>query len=573
MLAASEVLGPSGPLSRHLDNFQSRAEQQELADAIAVALKGRQHLICEAATGTGKTFAYLIPAMLSGRKVVISTGTKALQDQLIENDFPVLKRALGWTGSVAVLKGRANYLCHHRLALTEARGLASRADAHQLVEVRRWAGATRVGDTAEVASIEESSTIWRQVTSTVDNCLGTQCEFYDDCFVLKARRRALDADLVIINHHLLFADLSLREQGFGELLPRSEAVIVDEAHQIPEIASQFFGSALGTRQLERLAEDALQAYRTDAGDLPEVDERLRKLLHASAAPRAFLPRGEGRLSWAKTATNRQFRETVDVLSKALREAMDGLALLSARSVELGNVHRRAQALNARLDAILSPADEGTIVWLECRPRSFTWHVSPIEVKRLFREQLDGQSAGWVFLSATLRVRGEFGFFTERLGLDEVATHAWDSPFDYQEQTICYIPSGLPEPRDERYTRALLDAVLPVIQRTKGRAFLLFTSYRALHEARKFLETSRADEPFTVLAQGDQPRAELIRVFKTADRAVLLGTSSFWQGVDVRGDALSCVVIDKLPFESPGDPVLQARVAHLQEQGRQASTLR
>ncbi|MEM7251471.1 MAG: ATP-dependent DNA helicase [Pseudomonadota bacterium] len=566
MLAASAVLGADGPFARHLQNFRPRAEQQQMADAIATAVGSELHLVCEAPTGTGKTFAYLVPALLSGRRVVIATGTKALQDQLIESDFPVVQKALGWVGQARVLKGRANYLCLHRLAQTESRGLLSRSDAHQLVEIRRWASTTREGDTAEVSAIEESAPVWRAVTSTVDNCLGAQCAFYDDCYVLRARRRALEADIVVINHHLLFADLALREQGFGELLPQADTIIVDEAHQLPEIATQFFGSALGSRQIERLADDGLSAYHADAGDMPEAETRLRALRAAALAMREQFPRGEGRIAANRLRNRRSFALAVETLGRAIAEAVEVLALLSTRGTELGTCHRRAVDIATRFRNLLDADSTDVVAWIEYRSRSFTWHLSPLDVSGVFREHVDSHNAGWVFVSATLQVRGNFDFFTRRLGIGDAVVEAWESPFDYAQQALCYLPGDLPDPRDDGYVAALIERTRPIIERTDGCAFLLFTSYRALRQAETYLQRHQSD--FTLLCQGDQPRAELLRRFRSSHRALLLGTSSFWQGVDVRGDALRCVVIDKLPFESPGDPVLQARVAHLKSLGRQ-----
>ena len=571
MLTVSEILGPQGPLPEYLEHFYSRCEQQELAEAVFASLNARQHLVCEAETGIGKTFAYLVPALLSGMKVIISTGTKTLQDQLIGSDYPLIRGALGWTGRVAVLKGRGNYLCHHRLALTEAQGLIRRTEIAEWKAVRRWAAVTKTGDTTEVASMAESAALWPQVTSTVDNCLGAQCRFYHECFVLKARKRAIEADLVIINHHLLFADLALRDQGFGELLPKASAIIVDEAHQLPEIATDFFGVSLSTRQLERLAEDALDAYHSHTGDLPEISTRLHRLQECIGTLRGFLPSGEERISAPVLASEQPFCDATAQLREMLRRVVEGLALLAERGPELAQCHRRAEAISERLEVVTAQAEQGFVTWVDLRARGFTWHSSPLEVSELFRMRLNEHQANWIFISATLRVQGRFDFFTERLGISDVPTKGWESAFDYPGQSICYLPTGLPEPHDIRHTESLLRAVLPILQRTAGRAFLLFTSHRALRQAQRYLQSVETEKPFNLLVQGERPRTELIRLFKSRPRALLLGTSSFWQGVDVRGGALSCVVIDKLPFETLSEPVLQARIKHLQKLGQKPFT--
>ena len=571
MLTVSEILGPQGPLPRYLEHYHPRSEQQELAEVIFTSINARQHLVCEAETGIGKTFAYLVPALLSGMKVIVSTGTKTLQDQLVNNDYPLIRRALDWTGRVAILKGRGNYLCHHRLALTEAKGLIHGTEIAQWRAVRLWAAVTKTGDTAEVVSIAESAALWPQVTSTVDNCLGAKCHFYHECFVLKARKRAIEADLVVINHHLLFADLVLRDQGFGELLPQASAIIADEAHQLPEIATEFFGTSLSTRQLERLAEDAMGAYRSHAGDLPEVSTRLHHLRECIGTLRGLLPPGEGRISAPVLAARRPFCDTTEQLRKILREVREGLAFLAERDPDLAQCHRRAEVIGDRFDVVTARAEEGFVTWVDLRARGLTWHSSPLEVSKLFRLRLNEHQANWIFISATLRVQGQFDFFTERLGISDVPTRSWESAFDYPGQSICYLPPGLPEPHDTHYIETLLGAVLPILQRTAGRAFLLFTSHRALRQAWCYLQSVETEAPFNLLVQGEKPRAELIRLFKSKARAVLLGTSSFWQGVDVRGGALSCVVIDKLPFEALSEPILQARITHLQELGQKPFT--
>ena len=579
MMRASDYLGENGVLANLLHRFSPRPEQQEMADEIAEAIKARQHLVCEAATGTGKTFAYLVPGLLSGAKVIVATGTKALQDQLIRDDYPVLREALGGAAQVAVLKGRANYLCHHRLNLVAAHGLPRKADHRALESIQRWATVTTSGDISEVGTVEETHSLWGQVTSTVDNCLGGQCPHYSKCYVLKARKRASEADLIVVNHHVLFADLVLREQGFGELLPHADAIIVDEAHQLPELASEFFGTSLSTHQLRLFTQDTFDAYRAAAGDTPEFAEHLNQLQQIIDSVCSFLPEhlsstlgaDQGRVAVQELAEPEPVQQVLAELGHALHQVKTDLGLLAERSVELAQCCERAEMLQKRLEAIRIPVQHETVTWIEWRAQGLAWHSSPLEVDQLFRERLNAQPAGWIFVSATLRVAEQFSFFTERLGLDDVSTRAWDSPFDYGKQALCYVPEGLPDPRSPAYTDALMEAILPVLKQTKGRAFLLFTSFRALTAAHNYLKACAVKPRFNFLVQGEKPRSELLRLFRCTPRAVLLGTSSFWQGVDVRGDALKCVVIDKLPFDPPNDPVLKARIDYLQAMGREPFT--
>ena len=478
MSRAAEALGPGGAVSQVLPHFHPRSAQQAMAEAVEDAIADSKVLVCEAGTGTGKTFAYLVPAVLSGKRILISTGTKHLQDQLYQRDLPTLRKALGRPVRVALLKGRANYLCWHRLGASAERRLDRRAMGERLV-VHQWAGQTQVGDIAELSRLPESAAVWPSVTSTADNCLGTQCHYYDDCFVLKARRRALEADVVVVNHHLLFADLALREGGFGELLPSVDAVVLDEAHQVPAIATQFFGESVSGPTL------------------------------ASGAERSRAARAKLRGRWH------------------------------------------------------SDDDEG-VLWLETHRRSVTWHWSPLEIGPQLKAHLQSEARAWIFTSATLSVAGTCAHFAERAGLPHYDELCLPSPFDFETQCLGYLPKQLPEPRAADFHERLAEAVLPVINAAGGRTFLLFTSYRGMAAC---LERLRSVLDYPLLVQGDMPRAELLNQFRRLGNAVLFGTSSFWQGVDVQGEALSCVIIDKLPFEPPGDPVLAARMEKMRREGQ------
>ena len=563
MDSPADILAANGPLAARVDGFAPRPEQQAMAEAVADAIADKAVLVAEAGTGTGKTFAYLVPAMLSGRKIIISTGTRNLQDQLFHRDVPVVREALAVPVSVALLKGRANYLCLHRLELAEESTFASRTQARLIRRIRDWALRTRSGDIAECADIDENDPVWPQVTSNRDNCLGQDCPDYEDCHLMQARRAAQAADIVVVNHHLLFADMALREEGVGELLPAADAFVIDEAHQLPETATGFFGEAVSANQLLELARDVREEYikavNEGEGPLPAADA----LEKAARDLRLALGEAGERREWSAFAGREAVEKGIAAVRAALDELQAALAPLAERGKGLDNVHKRSAELDERFARLTGPTPEGHIHWLEVHKRSFTLHLTPMNVAPAFREQMQALEAAWIFTSATLAVGERFDHFTEQLGLEAVRTAKWDSPFDYRHQSVLYVPEGLPQPNDPGYTHALLDAALPVLEASRGRAFLLFTSHRALREAADRLEL---ETDYTLFVQGEAPRGELVSRFRRSERALLLGTSSFWEGVDVRGEALSCVIIDRLPFASPGDPVLRARIDRMREEG-------
>lgn len=559
---AAEALGPSGAVAAAFPHFVHRTAQQEMAEAVEHAIRSKGTLVCEAGTGTGKTFAYLVPALQAGKRVVVSTGTKHLQDQLFDRDLPQVRSALGTPVRVALLKGRNNYLCLHRLETSRERPL-DRTVARQREAVFRWAGRTRIGDIAEVAELPEDAPVWPYVTSTAENCLGGQCDYFEECHVVRGRRRALDADVVVVNHHLFFADLALREEGFGELLPEVDAVIFDEAHLIPQIATQFFGTSISTRQLGMLVDDALGAYGAEAGDTPGFTELCLAVRRASEQVRADFGTGEGRVAWERVRRRRSLAASVENLTRSLNEFAEALGVLRERGTTLASCADRASAAKARLGAILEADDPEKVVWVELYRRSLTWHSSPLEVGPIMRSHMGVGRKAWIFTSATLSVAGSCQHFAERAGLEDYVECSVASPFDYPNQWLGYLPKGLPAPRDESFHQRLSEAILPVLNASRGRAFLLFTSYRGMTAC---YDALRPWLDFPLLVQGEAPRNDLLNRFRKLGNAVLFGTSSFWQGVDVQGDALSCVVIDKLPFEAPGDPLLSARLDLLRQRG-------
>jgi ATP-dependent DNA helicase DinG len=523
-------------------------------------------LIAEAGTGTGKTFAYLIPSILSGKRVIVSTGTKNLQDQLFNKDLPLIRKALSNRHfKASLLKGRANYLCTYRLdqALNSAFG-HSREDAAALAQIQAWAKRTKVGDVSEVADVHDGDPVWFHATSTTDNCLGQNCPDYADCFLTKARKQAQEADIVVVNHHLLCADWSIRNTGFGELLPDAEVVVIDEAHQLADIASNFLGVTLSGKQLNELAEDSLAEFFTDAKDMPQLRTACEDLQAEVKDLRlAFgleLRRGE----WREIAENPKIIGALENVHQQLKRLSEQLERAAERTKGLESCFDRAEVMEDQLHTLINDEDGQWIKWFETYSKSFTLSRTPLDIAKEFSGFMRRHKATWIFTSATLSVANKFEHFTKNLGLQGALSQSWESPFDYPKQALFYHPKGLPQPNDPEFTDKIIEFILPVLVASRGRAFLLFTSHKALQRAAQLLE-GKIDYP--LLVQGSRSKGLLLEQFQTLGHAVLLATASFWEGVDVRGDTLSCVVIDKLPFASPGDPVLKARLHAMEQQGR------
>jgi ATP-dependent DNA helicase DinG len=563
VLTPAELLSDQGPVAQRVRGFRARRQQQAMAEAIHAAIRDSASLICEAGTGTGKTYAYLVPALLAGRKVIISTGTRHLQDQLCQRDLPIIRQALNIPVTIALLKGRANYLCLHRLEQSERdAGFLTERSVSQLADIRRWSQHTGSGDLAELTDIPEDAPVRHAVTSTVENCLGQECGYFKECYVFQARRLASEADLLIVNHHLFLADMALREGGYGELLPAADIVIFDEAHKLPELASEFFSRVLSSRQLLELARDSRAAYHAEAADLPDFLELLGAVEKAVRDLRLAFGVKDQRSAWHQ-ASSEAVLEALQHLLVTGHDLHQMLAEFANRGQQLENCYKRlSDALN-RLEAFTKSSPAESIQWLETRGQGFLLYQTPLDIAPLYRCRIDATGSLCIYTSATLTVNGDFTHFAAQLGLGDVRAEGWDSPFDYRTQALCYLPQAMPDPRDEAYTDRVVEAAIPVLKLTRGRAFMLFTSYRALHRAAE-LFAGKLDYP--ILVQGDAPRTELLENFRRRPHAVLLGTSSFWEGVDVRGQALSCVIIDKLPFAAPDDPVLQARMRKLEEIG-------
>ena len=533
-----------------------------MAEAVAEAISSSGKLVVEAGTGTGKTFAYLLPALQSGRKTIISTGTKALQDQLYHRDLPLIGKAAGRPAKTALLKGRANYLCLHRLD-TVANQVASPALVEDLHEVREWRHRTNSGDRAELIDIAEDSGVWPLVTSTADNCLGSECPVYQKCHVVKARRAAQEADLVVVNHHLLLADLAMKEEGFIEFLPGADAIILDEAHQIPDLAAQFFGISLGSRELERLIEELRGA--TLALKDAEFQRRLETASTAVRVLRAEAPRDEGRHELSGVIEN--MRAPMTALSAALKELLDGVSALRESSADIDKLYEQLFSAVERLSHLASDDTWDGLRWLDVNPRSIRLNLTPLDVASTLSGLFNNGHQAWIFTSATLAVGEDFGHFTERMGLGGATGLTFPSPYALERNGLVWLPPGLPQPSDRNHTDAMLENVLPLLEFTEGGMFCLFTSHRALGAARRWFKSRKKQlRGRPLLVQGDAPRDDLLRRFRDYGNAVLLGTGSFWEGVDVRGSALTIVAIDKLPFASPADPLMMARLEYIRRQG-------
>lgn len=565
MLAPSEYLDSNGPLAQKVVDFAPRKQQMEMADAIAHALECETTFIAEAGTGTGKTFAYLVPALLSGRKVLISTGTKNLQDQLFHKDLPIVRETLGIPVTTALLKGRSNYLCKHRLNLAE-HDIHGETKIHirKLRQIRNWAIKTKTGDTNEIPEISEGDTIWPMVTSTSENCIGADCDDYKDCHIVNARRLAQASDVVVINHYLLLSDMVIRENGFGELLPIADAFIIDEAHQLPDIASNFFGISVSGYQLNELVADISAEYLAEINEdkaILDLCEDIKKtIVEFRSAMGVPLRRG----SWSELASKQDFIDAIKMLNNQIAELYDYLLPLAERTKDMDACFNRTKNIIERLNLLTLVPPSDHIHWFETYKRSFALHLTPFDVGNEFKRQMDTLPGSWIFTSATLTVGNKFDHFLKQLGIiEDVDNQSWESPFNYREQALLYIPDGLPEPQSPNYLSAIVEKAIPVIKLSEGRTFFLFTSYRALNEA---LEILKDEIDFPLLVQGEKPRDALITDFRKMGNAVLLGTYSFWEGIDVKGDALTTVIIDKLPFASPGDPILKARIDAMRDNG-------
>ena len=571
-LQLEQFFSDPGPLASAIPGYRLRPQQVEMAKAVERAIEMRSVLIAEAGTGTGKTFAYLVPALANGGKVIISTGTKTLQDQLFSRDIPMVRNALQAPVTVALLKGRANYVCHYHLERARSDGrFLNRDDVVYLARIESYARTSRTGDRSGLAEVPEDATVWPQVTSTRENCLGGDCPHYRQCFVMEARKQAMEADVVVVNHHLFFADVVLRDEGVAELLPACNTVIFDEAHQLAETASLFFGETVSTHQLIELGRDTRMEAASSARDNVALPEAAAQLEKAARDLRLQVRDENGRQPYAQAAANRDFTDALNVAVARLTELAGVLESQADRSEGLHNCWTRGMGMLDLLGRWQEEDDRERVRWVEVFAHSVHLNATPLSIADIFHRQISGHPRAWIFTSATLSVAGDFSHYQREMGLDEAATAFWESPFDYQNQALLYVPKDLPEPNSEGYTRLVVDAALPVIEAAEGRTFFLFTSLRAMREARESMEAGmkRMGMEYPLLMQGEGSRTELLERFRKLGNAVLLGSASFWEGVDVKGEALSLVVIDRLPFAPPDDPVLAARIDKMNSEGRNA----
>ncbi|MFC5513726.1 ATP-dependent DNA helicase [Massilia jejuensis] len=569
------LFGIGGPLAPAVGTFKPRTSQTEMAKAIASAIEGQQVLMAEAGTGTGKTFAYLVPALLWGGKTIVSTGTKNLQDQLFLRDIPTIRKALKAPVSVALLKGRSNYVCHYHLERTLQNGrLSSRDDVGHLREISRFIKMTGSGDKAELARVPENASVWNLVTSTRDTCMGAECQYYQDCFVMKARREAQQADVVVVNHHLFFADVALKDTGVAELLPSANTIIFDEAHQLPDTATLFFGQSVSTSQVLELCRDVLAEGLAHARG-PDWAKVVTVVEKAARDLRLTFPEGGTRMSLPQVPAGSAFFPALQTLKEELDGMIGVLEEQAQRAETLEACRVRAVELKAAFDAWKADAkgkavdaDQAAVLWVEAFASSLQLHKTPLSIAPIFQSQREGTPRTWIFTSATLAVKNDFKHFADQMGLTGEPARTWPSPFNYGDQGLLYVPTGMPEPNSMGYTDAVVDAALPVIEAAGGRTFFLCTTIRAVNRVAERLRTEFAERglEYPLFVQGERGRTELLDSFRNAGNAVLVGSQSFWEGVDVRGEALSLVIIDKLPFAPPDDPVLAARIEVMEKQG-------
>ncbi|MBB3210918.1 ATP-dependent DNA helicase DinG [Herbaspirillum sp. Sphag1AN] len=571
-----KLFGAGGPLGGQVGSYRPRHSQIEMAKAIADAIASQRTLIAEAGTGTGKTFAYLVPALLWGGKVIVSTGTKNLQDQLYSRDIPTVRKALGAPVSVALLKGRANYVCHFHFERTLQNGrMTSREDVGYLREISRFIKTTSTGDKAELTKVPETAPIWNLVTSTRDTCFGAECQYYQDCFVMKARKEAQQADVVVVNHHLFFADVALKDTGVAELLPTANTVIFDEAHQLPETATMFFGDTISTSQILELCRDVLAEGLSHARDGADWARVVAPVERAARDLRLAFPEDIVRLALNQIAPSSVFFPALETLRDCMDDMIAVLEKQAERAETIEQCRTRALELSQQLDSWNGPEDQvaddkaqNYVLWVEAFTSSLQLHRTPLSIAPIFNKQREGVPRAWIFTSATLAVKNDFHHYTSQMGLWNEPAQSWPSPFDYEQQGLLYVPQSLPQPNAFEYTDAVIDAALPAMIAAGGKTFLLCTTIRAVNRAAERLreEFERQGLPFPLMVQGEAGRTELLDRFRAAGNGVLIGSQSFWEGVDVRGEALSLVIIDKLPFSPPDDPVLSARIAELEKKG-------
>ena len=563
----AQIFGPGGWLARHHPHYEHRPAQLEMAEEVAAALENRRHLIAEAGTGTGKTLAYLVPIILSGRRVVISTGTKNLQEQLFAKDLPFLKKLFPDVRAT-LMKGRSNYLCRQKLYDLERQpALAGMDEVAQYAQIRKWEERTRTGDRAELTGLPDTSPLWSRIDARREACTGQKCAQFERCFITLMHQRAAEADVIIVNHHLFFADLALKQSEFSSLLPEYAAVVFDEAHDVEDVATLYFGIQFSNYRVEELARDTDQTLRLKDLRVPAVQEAVGELRRRAELFFNLFPSTEGRFSFDNREEFLEGNRAAygSLLNAHLRLETE-LKRIPERPEEINNLARRAAELRATLEMVVEGRDRNFVFWWERRGRGLFLEASPIDVSPILRERLFEKVDSVILTSATLAVSGTFDYLKRRLGVDHASEHVYPSHFDFLHQALLYTPLHLPDPRDSDFSRRASDEVVEILRATRGRAFVLFTSHQQMRET---YDRVRPRLRYPMLIQGQAPRTVLLDRFRATPHAVLFATSSFWQGVDVQGEQLSAVIIDRLPFAVPTDPVVAARIRQLNEDGGNA----
>ncbi|HTC63383.1 MAG TPA: ATP-dependent DNA helicase [Candidatus Saccharimonadales bacterium] len=567
----ADIFGPGGAIEKFMpEGYEHRRSQLEMAELVEAAFQEKRHLIVEAGTGTGKTLAYLIPAIRSGRRVVISTATKSLQEQLFEKDIPFLQKHFAPELKVAVMKGRGNFLCREKVyRMGDQPMLKGLDEVDWFHQIRDWEKVTETGDRAELNFLPDDSDLWAKLDARRDACTGQKCPEFNKCFLTAMHQRAAEADLIIVNHHLFFADLALKQDDFGSVLPEYGAVIFDEAHEIEDVASDFFGKQISNYRFEELARDAEISARVTKAGGAELQKKITRMRERSRTFFEAFPSREGRFPFDKNQRAgflEQNREAFDALVNALKSLEAEIASLSTKPEEMLNIARRGMELRGELKFLFESSEGNYVYWFERRNKGVFVVATPIDVSALLRKQLFEAFETIILTSATLAVEGRFNFLKQRLGIDMASERVLPSEFEFAEQALLYIPSNLPDVRDAGFPERAAQEIVQLLEISEGRAFCLFTSYSQMKD---LYERVRTQVRFPLFLQGSAPRSALLEKFKNTEGAVLFATSSFWQGVDVRGDQLSCVIVDKLPFAVPSDPIVAARVKALQEDGRNA----
>lgn len=566
-LTVKDVLGQNGVIQQYIPGFQSRKNQLAMAELIHQSIENNEGEVIEASTGIGKSFAYLVPAFLSKRKILISTGTKNLQDQLFKKDVPLINKTIVSGKQIALLKGRSNYCCPYRInKFRQQRRFQTRQLAPVFDALQSWSETTSRGDIAEFSNIPENDSLWFYATSNADNCLGNECPEFQKCFVVRARRKAQEADVIIINHHLFFSDQALKDDGFGELLPEVDVLIFDEAHQLPDVASHFFGRSVTMRQYDLLMKDIIDAQIVEASDSKEIQETCRLNQKMIADFRLTLGKFSAKGEWRHIQYAPDIVSAIDDLLQAMESLLQQLDVMKSRGKELAQCFQRVENMQQILQDFLQPK-KSDVTWYEWNEHSFRLMISPVEISAQFRKQIDRSLYKSIFFtSATLSSNGSFDYFTRRLGIDDMRCSNFESPFNYQQQAMLYLPENMPDPSADNFAEEFASQCCELINATEGNCFILFTSYRMLRLTAEKISRRLKNKLFI---QGEQQRTELMNAYLKTPNPILLGTSSFWEGVDVKGDKLKLVIIDKLPFKSPGDPVYKRRLQNVSENGGNA----